>query len=273
MEHPHRCYPPAPRRFQLQSHADSLKLLINRKTARHRKPPNLFKPHRTTRASPALHPQPWTSSKVHSPPPPSSTSSTLSKLTPPPSSLRPPSLRPLPQLLRALRDLPPPPPALPPTLPILLLHLPLPLPLPPRAPLLLHPPIPPHRHALPPHPRPHRPRSHHLSESPGYAAAHDYVLDLLGDEARAVGGGGGDGGVCVQQGGGADGGGCRVGGGVVRGAGRGGPEGGAAEGAREEGPGKESGEEDAEGEDEGGGVVIRFTSTLQEEAYTYGACT
>lgn len=64
-----------------------------------------------------------------------------------------------------------------------------------------------------------------------------------------------------------------MGGGVVRGAGRGGPEGWAAEGAGEEGPGKESGEEDAEGEDEGGGVVIRFTSTLREEAYTYGACT
>lgn len=64
-----------------------------------------------------------------------------------------------------------------------------------------------------------------------------------------------------------------MGGGVVRGAGRGGPEGRAAEGAGEERAGKEFGEEDAKGEDEGGGVVIRFTSTLQEEAYTYGACT
>lgn len=123
--------------------------------------------------------------------------STSPKLTPPLSSLRPPSLRPLPQLLRALRDLPPPPPALPPTLPILLLHLPLPLPLPLPAPLLFHPPIPPHRHALPPHPRHHRPRPPHLSKGPGYAAAHDYVLDLDGDEARAVGGGGGNGGLCV----------------------------------------------------------------------------
>lgn len=49
-----------------------------------------------------------------------------------------------------------------------------------------------------------------------------------------------------------------MGGGVVRGAGRGGPEGWAAEGAGEERAGKESGEEDAEGEDEGGGVVIQF---------------
>ena len=40
-----------------------------------------------------------------------------------------------------------------------------------------------------------------------------------------------------------------MGGGVVRGAGRGGPEGWAAEGAGEERAGKEFGEEDAEGED------------------------